>query len=145
MPTVSDVVRQNERKPVTIAGSATVMQAVHVMNTNRVGAVLVMDGPRVAGIFTERDVLTRIVALERSPRQVKINDAMTRDVLCCRLNTALDEVAGLMQSRRIRHVPILDDSGLPVGMISIGDINAFRVQHKQATIENLSSYIHGRG
>jgi CBS domain-containing protein len=145
MPTVSDVMRQNQREPVAIRSSATVMDAVKVMNANRVGAVLVMDGSRVAGIFTERDVLTRVVATERSPRDLSVADVMTKAVLCCRLDTDLDEVAVLMQSQRIRHLPILDADDVPIGMISIGDINAFHVRHKQATIENLSSYIHGRG
>ncbi len=145
MPTVSDVVRLNERDLVTVPSSATVMEAVQVMNANRIGAVLVMDGHRVAGIFTERDVLTRIVVPERCPREAHVRDVMTSEVLCCHLLTDLDEVAALMQSQRIRHLPIVDDDGTPTGMISIGDVNAFNVRDKQATIQNLSDYICGRG
>lgn len=145
MPTVNDVVRLSERELVAVPCSATVMEAVQVMNAHRIGAVLVMDGARMAGIFTERDVLTRVVAAGKNPRELAVRDVMTSEVLCCRLLTDIDEIAALMQSQRIRHLPIVDANEVPTGMISIGDINAFNVQHKQATIENLSDYIYGRG
>lgn len=145
MPTVSDVVRLRDRELITVCSSATVMEAVQVMNANHIGAVLVMDDVRVAGIFTERDVMTRVVIPEHCPHKLLVRDVMTSEVLCCRLSTDLDEIAALMQSQRIRHLPIVDDDGVPTGMISIGDVNAFNVRHKQATIENLSDYICGRG
>jgi CBS domain-containing protein len=89
--------------------------------------------------------MQRVVAAGRDPRAVRVRDVMTSEVLCCRLLTDIDEVAALMQSQRIRHLPIIDANDDPTGMISIGDINAFNVQHKQATIENLADYIYGRG
>lgn len=145
MPTVSDVIRLHERELITIRPSATVMEAVQVMNDNHIGAVLVMDGNRLAGIFTERDVLRRVVAAGRNPRDLRIREVMTTEVLCCRPLTDIDDVAALMQTQRIRHLPIIDENDIPTGIISIGDINAFNVQHKQATIDNLADYIYGRG
>ena len=103
-----------------------------------------MDDDQLVGIFTERDVLTRLVGTGMDPRKVPVQDVMTRDVLCCGVFTDLDEVAQIMQSRRIRHLPVKDVEDTVIGMISIGDVNACNVQLKQATIENMTDYICGR-
>jgi CBS domain-containing protein len=144
MPTVNDILRTKGQSLVTVGVDATALEAVHVMNDHRVGAVLVMDRDQIAGIFTERDVLRRVVAGDLSPRDLPVRDVMTQEVLCSDIFTDLDEVAHIMQSQRIRHLPVRDVSGRIVGMISIGDVNAFHVTQKQATIESMTNYICGR-
>jgi len=115
------------------------------MNKYRVGALLVMSEDKLLGIFTERDVLTRVVASGRKAHELKVAEVMTQEVLCCKLNTELDEVAEIMQLRRIRHLPVRDNAERVVGLISIGDVNAYHVMQKQRTIENMTDYICGRG
>ena len=144
MPTVADILRTKGTIVHTVDASATVLSAVHDMNQKRIGAVLVMQQGQVAGILSERDILTRVVAEQKDPRTMLVGEAMTREVLFCDPGSDLDDVAELIRARRIRHLPVRDGQDRIAGIISIGDINAYHVQAKQATIENLSDYICGR-
>ncbi len=144
MPTVNDVLRLKCKSVISVPATASVLDAVKTMNDHHIGAVLVMDQEELAGIFTERDILRRVVASERHPRDLKIREVMTTGVVCCGPFTDLDDIAVAMRSRRIRHVPVKDASDAIIGVISIGDINAFNVRHKQETIDSMTDYICGR-
>ena len=109
-----------------------------------IGAVLVMDGLHPVGIFTERDVLRRIVAAGNSPEDTLLRDVMTRDLVFCSLDDEVDAVADIMRSKRIRHVPVLDAEGFVVGMVSIGDINAFRLASFEVALHQIESYVYSR-
>jgi CBS domain-containing protein len=144
MPTVQDVLSEKGQKLFTTTPTATVLQAVNQMNQHKCGAVVVMDdGQNVAGIFTERDVLTRVVGAGRSPATTFVGEVMTGEVVCCDRRADLDEVSALMRNRRIRHVPVCEDGRL-LGLISIGDINAYSASNQEAHIHFLSEYIYGR-
>lgn len=127
-----------------IAADASVLEATRRMNQCRVGALIVTDGGRVAGIFTERDVLRRVVDAERAPAQMLVRSAMTDDVICCRMETEVDEIASIMRDQRIRHMPVCDEQGDLIGIISLGDINAFYASHQASEIHYLNEYIYGR-
>jgi CBS domain-containing protein len=144
MPSVLDILATKGDHVHTIAASATVLQATQVMNDQKIGALVVMDGKNVAGIFTERDVLQRVVAEERSPREVRLREVMTRDVVCCAPDTDLEDASAIMRDRRIRHLPVCDDHGQLHGLISIGDLNAYHASHQEAHINFLSEYVYGR-
>lgn len=144
MPTVRDVLAQKGESLHTIADDATVLEATRKMNQHKIGALVVTDDGRVAGIFTERDVLTRVVALEKSPGDVKVGDVMTRDVICCCIEDDLDDVSAIMKTHRIRHVPVCDEDGKVHGIISIGDVNAQYASNAEQTIHFLNDYIYGR-
>jgi len=144
MPTVLDILATKGDHVHTIAASATVLEATQLMNDQKIGALVVMDGRKVAGMFTERDVLRRVIAEERSPRQVRVGDVMTREIVCCGPDTDLDDASAIMRDRRIRHLPICDDDGQLHGLISIGDLNAFHASHQEAHISFLSEYVYGR-
>jgi CBS domain-containing protein len=143
MPTVRDILSSKGAKVVTVSPGATVMEAVDKMNRNRIGALVVMDGDTVAGIFTERDVLQRVVGSQRSPRDMFVMEVMTSDVLCCDPDDNMDDVATVMQQRRVRHLPVCESGGL-IGMISIGDVNACHASNQEAQISFLNDYIYGR-
>lgn len=128
----------------TVPASATVLEATRLMNRHKVGAVIVMDGDRIAGIFTERDVLSRVVAQERQPSQVLIEDVMTRDIVCCGPDTDIDDASSIMRDKRIRHLPVCDEAGNLLGMVSIGDLNAYYASAQQTEIHFLHDYIYGR-
>jgi CBS domain-containing protein len=111
------------------------------MNKYGIGGLVVVDAERrLAGMFTERDILRRVLAEKRDPATTPVGEVMTTGALVCRPDTSLDECANVMTSKRIRHLPVRDDTGL-VGIVTIGDLLAFRVDEQQATIEHLTSFV----
>lgn len=143
MPTVRDVLSAKGSSVVTVAPGATVMEAVDKMNRNKIGALVVMDGGSVVGMFTERDVLQRVVGACHSPRDIHVADVMTTEVICCTPDEDIEDVAAVMKDRRIRHLPVCDGDEL-LGLISIGDVSAQFASQQQAQITFLSDYIYGR-
>ena len=143
MASVSDILAGKGRHMVTISSQATVLTAATVMSDNKVGSLLVLDEGRLIGMLTERDVLQRIVAEQRDPKTTAVAEVMTRDVVCCRPHTDMDEARSVMKHRRIRHLPVLEEGGGVIGLISIGDLNAYQVDSAERTIYLLKEYIHG--
>jgi CBS domain-containing protein len=144
MPTVRSVLASKLQGIESTTPEATVLEAVQQMNEHKIGALVVMDGDRVAGIFTERDVLRRVLGDEKDPATTRVGQVMTSKVVCCDPDADLDEVATLMKNRRIRHVPVCNGDGRLLGMVSIGDINAAYTSDQEATIHFLNEYIYGR-
>ncbi len=144
MPTAREILSEKNSDLITVSPEVTVLDATRKMNQHRIGALIAMEGDRIAGIFTERDVLQRVIGEEGDPSSMLVGDVMTRDVVCARPETEIDELSEIMRSRRIRHVPICDDDGQLMGIISIGDVNATHATHQQATIHYLNEYIYGR-
>jgi CBS domain-containing protein len=103
-----------------------------------------MDDDHVAGMFTERDVLRRIVGEGRDPHRTKVKDVMTCEVICCEPQADLEDVSTIMQQRRVRHLPICDSDGRLHGLISIGDVNAVHASQREAQIMFLNEYVYGR-
>ncbi len=128
----------------SIGPMASVLEATQQMNRHKIGALIVKDQDRVVGIITERDILTRVVADQRSPSETSVEDVMTTELACCLTDSDLDEVSGVMKNRRVRHVPVVDHDGRLHGVVSIGDLNAWDADGKETTIHFLSEYIHGR-
>ena len=144
MATVHDVLSAKGAVLHTVDIGITVLHATELMNEHKIGAVVVTDQGRVAGIFTERDVLARVVADHRSPAETPIGAVMTREVICCDPDTDLDEVSAIMKNSRIRHLPVCGSGGRLLGVISIGDVNAHYASNQAQTIHFLSDYIYGR-
>jgi CBS domain-containing protein len=142
MPTVDDILRQKGSSVATIDRDRTVLEAAQEMNHRRIGSLVVTDGSKVVGMFTERDILTRIVAARRDPERTKVGEVMTAPVLSCQRETELRECKQLVTSRRIRHIPILENGEL-VGLITSGDILARESHEREEAIEHLNEYIHG--
>ena len=144
MPTVRDVLLSKGTRVHSTSPDMSVLDAVEKMNDHKIGALVVMDGDDVVGMFTERDVLRRVVGQERSPSSTRVGDVMTSEVVCCRPDADLDDVSTIMKNRRVRHVPVCDGGGQLVGMISMGDVNAHNASNQQSTIHFLNEYIYGR-
>jgi CBS domain-containing protein len=129
----------------SISPTATVLEATIAMNSKKIGALVVKDASgRVMGIFTERDVLRRVIAEEKAPRAVRVGDVMTRDVVCCPPEADIDEASRIMRDRRVRHLPVCDGDGTLLGVISIGDLNAYHASTQEAQIHFLNEYVYGR-
>ncbi len=120
--------------------TATVLEAAQLMNDRHIGSVLVISRNELVGIFTERDVMRRIVAEERSPATTTLDEVMTHQVACAAPHTRLDEIRAVMRQKRIRHVPVVDDRRV-VGMISIGDLNKADHDGQAETILYLEQYM----
>lgn len=144
MPTAMDILSDKGMEVFSVSPEDSVLEATRKMNRHHVGAVMVMDGDRVAGIFTERDVLQRVVGEMRSASDLVVGEVMTRDVVSCTPDTSLEEMSEIMRSRRVRHIPICHDDGRLMGLISIGDINAHHATQQWMQIHYLNEYIYGR-
>ena len=120
--------------------TATVLEAAQLMNDRHIGSVLVISSNRLVGIFTERDVMRRIVAEERSPATTTLDEVMTHQVACAAPHTRLDEIRAAMRQQRIRHMPVVDSNRV-VGMISIGDLNKADHDGQAETILYLEQYM----
>ena len=143
MPTAKSILDEKGTDVATVSSESSVLDASKLMNERRIGALVVITGDRVVGIFTERDMLTRIVAAGRTPDGTRVAEVMTSPMACCRRDTSIAECKGVMTSKRIRHLPVVEDGKL-YGMISSGDVLAGEVAAQQATIEYLHEYLHGR-
>jgi len=144
MADVRDLLARKGRMVFCTEPQATVLEATQQMNAHRIGALVVMDGDHVVGIFTERDVLSRVVVAQREPSETLVGAVMTADIVYGKQEMDLEEISDLMRERRIRHVPICDEEGKLEGLVSIGDINAWRTDGQREEIHYLSEYIHGR-
>lgn len=146
MGSVADILNQKQEKSLqSTHPNETVLAATQKMNEYSIGALLVIaDGGSLVGIFTERDVLRRIVAAERTPSTVPVGEVMTSEVACCKPETSIDDARNIFRQNRIRHLPVVDDNGTVQGLISIGDLNAHHTNHQEVTIHYLNEYLHGR-
>jgi len=126
----------------TVQSSVTVSDAVQEMNRHKVGSVLVMTGAKLAGIFTERDVLTRVVAENLDPRTTPITQVMSGSVLTVGPEMTVQQIMDLFAEKRCRHVPVIQDGKL-LGLISIGDVSRWVANAHRAEAESLRQYIAG--
>ncbi len=131
----------------TVPPEALVLEAVAHMNQLRIGSVLVADVYRPGepyrpiGIFTERDVLVRVIACGLDPRTTPVEHVMTRDPVTIHADQTVADAMRIVTESRCRHLPVIDDAGL-CGLISIGDLTKWIVRDQQRTITDLHDYIH---
>ncbi|MBI5949204.1 MAG: CBS domain-containing protein [Chloroflexi bacterium] len=141
---VSNVLGDKGSQVYAIAPSVTVRQAVAEMNEKGVGALLVVDrDEQPLGIFSERDVLRRVVGEGRDPLHTRVADVMTHDLIVVSPSTTVSEAMAVMTQSRCRHLPVMD-SGRLAGMVSIGDLTRWVSLTQEVEIQHLVDYITGR-
>jgi len=140
MPTVRDILARKGSDVITMAPGDTVLDAARAMNREGIGGVPVSDAGTLIGIFTERDMLRRVVAEQRDPARITLRDVMTTTLVTCTPDTEIEACAAIMTERRLRHLLVVDERGL-CGMVTIGDLLAFRLHDQQATIDELHRYV----
>jgi CBS domain-containing protein len=118
-----------------------VLEAIRLMAEHHVGALLVMDGARLAGIVSERDYARKIILKGRSSADTPVSQIMSTPVLTVVPQSSVQECMELMTEHRVRHLPVVE-SGRVIGVVSIGDLVKAVIQDQQETIEQLESYIH---
>jgi CBS domain-containing protein len=141
MATVREILARKGSEVVTAAPESTVLEAAQLMNARGIGAVPVMEYGALVGIFTERDLMRRVVAEGLDPRATRVRQVMTGEPLTARPETTVEDCGALMTARRIRHLPVLGTGGL-VGIVTIGDLLAFQVADQAVTIAQLNSYVY---
>jgi CBS domain-containing protein len=144
MSRVSEILQIKGTQIIAMHPDATVLDAACLMNDHKVGSVVVSDHGQIVGIFTERDILRRVVSQQLSPSTTSLGEVMTTDVVCCEMDTPLDSARKVMMTRRIRHLPVLDGQQRMMGIISIGDLNAYRLEGQEVQIHMLKEYLFGR-
>jgi CBS domain-containing protein len=144
MPTVADVIARKveHTELVCVTPDVTVLEAVRLMNDHHIGSVVVIEpaGRTVVGIFTERDLLRRVVAGIKDPTTTLVNDVMTKRVIVCEPETNTDELRSIMREKRVRHVPVII-KGRAQAMVSIGDLNMVRAEDLEQTVQYLELYL----
>ena len=138
---VTTVLREKTSSVYCIPEDETVDAAVSEMNRQRVGSLLIKNtADTVVGIFTERDVLVRVVSAGLNPKQTLVRDVMTPDYESITPDTSVEDAMQLMTDQRVRHLPILEDGKL-CGMISIGDVTRWLLKVNEMEAENLRKYV----
>jgi len=141
MPTVRDVLARKGYNVVSVGTESSVLDAARIMAQGRIGGVLVRDADdRVVGIFTERDVLGRVVAEQRDPALTLVREVMSPNPVTVSSLTSLEACSAVMTQRRVRHLPVMDDGDL-CGMITPGDLLAFRMAEQETLIQDLQHYV----
>lgn len=140
---VRDVLAEKGHEVYAIGPRATVRQAVQRMNEHGVGALLVLDDGRLVGIFTERDVLRRVVDAGRDPHTTLVAEVMSSPVVTIRPETSVRGAMETITKLRHRHLPVVE-SGNIIGMVSIGDLLRWVTYYQQREIEHMTDYITGR-
>ena len=135
-----------DREIAAVGLEATVADAIHKMLDHHVGAVAVVDGDfRVAGMFTERDVLRKMSLTHLDPRSTSIRELMTTPVEMASRQTGAGEALGIMLERHFRHLPVADDNGKLLGILSIRNLLEWRVDDLSLELESLEQYVSNDG
>ena len=136
---LKDILAQKEKGVIQVDSDCIVVEAAKKMRDNKVGALMVLENGELVGIFTERDLMSRVVAARLDPETVKVSAAMTSSIATVPLETPIREAANLMSQNRIRHLPVLQDGKL-CGVISAGDIFAWKLREQEFTLHQLEDY-----
>ena len=140
--TIGAVLNQKSREIYSVSPDATVFEAVQLMDTKNVGALLVMDDQRLVGVISERDYTRKIMLRGKRSRETKVAEIMSTNVFTTHRREGVETCLRLMTDHHIRHLPVLDDDKV-VGVISIGDLVKHVISCQQAAIAHLENYIHG--
>ena len=141
MPVVRDILSRKGVEVVTTTPERSVLEASQLMNERGIGALMVLEQGELVGIFTERDIMRRVVAEQRDPARTTVGEVMTRNLVTTRADVSVEECASQMTSRRIRHLPVMGDAGL-IGVVTIGDLLAWQVAEQAVTIAQLNSFVY---
>ena len=143
MKTVAELLRIKPARVVSVGPTQSVLEAIKVLAAEDIGAAIVMEGGRLAGIFSERDYTRKVILKGRSSDATRVEEIMTPNVIVVTPRTRTRECMQLMSEKNIRHLPVVDDARV-IGMVSIRDIVSDIIADQDFTIEQLEHYISGQ-
>ena len=141
MKTVKQLLQAKTKALCTVGPETRVFEALQLMAQKDIGALLVVENGRLAGILSERDYARKVILQGKSSHDTPVREIMTERVVCVQPKHTVDECMALMTDKRIRHLPVLENDQL-IGVLSIGDLVKETISEQQTTINQLESYIH---
>jgi CBS domain-containing protein len=141
MKTLKQLLDAKGREVYTISPEASVLDALRLMAEKSVGALIVTEGRRIAGVISERDYARKVILHGKSSHELAVRDIMTSKVITVSPGQTVEECMALMTEKRIRHLPVTEGERL-IGVLSIGDLVKEVIAEQQQTIQQLESYIH---
>ena len=143
MKTLKQLIESKNKRLAAVAPDQSVLRALEIMAENDVGALLVLDGKRLAGVFSERDYARKVILQGKASKSTKVSEIMTGKVVYVTLNRTVEECMAIMTEKHFRHLPVLDDDHNVVGIVSIGDLIKETISQQKFIIDQLESYITG--
>ncbi|MFC5285354.1 CBS domain-containing protein [Pedobacter alpinus] len=140
MITVHQILSIKESRIITVSPNTLVYEALEIMNSHNISAILITENDALVGIFTERDYARKVVLKGKSSKEVQISTVMTPAPIVINPKQSLDHCMQVMTEKHIRHLPVEENNKL-TGIISIGDVVKFIIQDQKQTIQNLQDYI----
>lgn len=141
MRLVNQILQSKGNDVWTISPQATVFDALKLMAEHDIGALLVVENDEVVGIFSERDYARKLILQGKSSMNTRVDEIMTREVLCVSPELSVGKCMALMTDKHIRHLPVLEGDRL-VGVVSIGDVVKAIITEQQIIIDHLEDYIY---
>ena len=141
MKTLRQLIAGKHKPIATVDPDSTVLHALEIMAENDVGALLVLDGERLAGVFSERDYARKVILQGKSSKELKVREIMTDKVFYVTPETSIEQCMAIMTDKHIRHLPILENGEKVLGIISIGDVVKETISQQQFIINQLENYI----
>jgi CBS domain-containing protein len=129
------------KEVISIAPHRPVFDALVVLAEYRIGALLVLEGEKLIGIFSERDYAREVMLKGRSSKTTQISDVMTHNVICGKPSDTVQQALTLLTSKNFRHLPIVENDKV-IGMLSLGDLAKETIDYQQKLIKELENYIH---
>jgi CBS domain-containing protein len=143
MKTVKQLLDGKKYKEViSIAPHRPVFDALVVLAEYKIGALVIIDGDKLVGIFSERDYAREVILQGKSSKTTPISEVMTANVITSKLTDTVEQAMSVMTEKRIRHLPVLE-GGKVIGVLSIGDLVKETIEYQQKLIKQLESYITG--
>ena len=139
---LSNMLGKGRRAINWVQPDTSVTDSVRQMNDENIGALLVMEGDKLTGIFTERDALNTVLAAGIDPVKTKVSEVMTRKPLCVDPSTTIEEAMSIVTNTRVRHLPIVHNGSL-VGLVSSGDLTRWLVEDRAGEIRDLVAFASG--
>lgn len=143
MITLKQMLAAKNRPLAVVTPGDSVFHALNLMAMHDVGALLVLDGENLVGIFTERDYARKLILHGKSSKETLVSEIMSDKVAYVTLSATVDECMALMTEKHFRHLPVLSDDGEVIGIVSIGDLVKETISHQQFIISALEHYICG--
>jgi CBS domain-containing protein len=140
--TVSAVLHHKGSTVWSVPAEATVFEAIKIMADKNIGALLVMAGGKLAGVFTERDYTRNVVLRGKSSKTTPVREVISSEVISVGLNHSIEDCMKLMTDHRVRHLPVVEGEKV-VGLVSIGDLVNWIISTQSATIDQMTHYITG--
>ncbi len=140
--TISEVIAHKKGQVHTVAPDISVREAVHLMNEKKIGSLLVMHNEKPVGMFTERDVLVRVVDAGKDSETTRVHEVMSSKLVTIKPSLSVEQTMKIMTEKRCRHLPVMEEGKL-LGLVSIGDVTRWLVREHESYIDNLLNYISG--